>query len=93
MLHMATVAKRRSQWRPVQPRLLVYPDALFINDDGDNQTDRIHQTRFTVVAAHSRSEKNGSKISIYITFDISDVIFNIRVQLNSDIWRFLDKFQ
>lgn len=46
MLHMATVAKRGSQWRPDQPQLRVNPAALFIDDGG---REKIHSTQYQLM--------------------------------------------
>lgn len=63
--------------RPVQPLLLVNPDALFINDDA-----RIRSTILTTAAdTHSLSEKK------------QNINFKIRFELNSDLYdSLLDKF-
>lgn len=64
--------------RPVQPLLLVNPDALFINDEA-----RIRNTTSTTAAdAPSLSEKK------------QNIDFKIGFELNSDLYdSLLDKFQ
>lgn len=67
MLHMATVAKRGSKWRPAQPGLYQNPDALFI---GDDVTETIMGTNYQLqrlmLSLWARKGQNGTKISIFI---------------------------